>query len=421
MRHFGFTLIASGILLAGPVTEAQAQARSPAAAVTLRIPQQPMPDALNAFAQQTGLQVIFQVDELLASGATAPSIDGTYTPDVALKLLLAGTELRYEYVNSRTIAIRADKLPPKASQTSNSATFMLAQQQTNGAGSSSQAQTNATSADDDTSNQLQEVVVTAEKTSRSLRDTSTSVVVLTAGDIENRPGFDSAKDILSRLGNVVDTGRGNLLPAVRGVDGTGPAQGADAFLGGTRPRFAFQLDGRPLTYNETVFGDLGLFDVQQVEILRGPQSTLQGRNAMGGTIAIRTKDPTFDWHGGLRAVGGDFSHRQASAYVSGPLVDDQLAFRIAYEQSDFDSFLKMPVPILGRNAGEFSSTSARAKLLIKPAAMPSFSTLVTLNHSEFEGPQGEIAAFPFNDHASINGSSAIFVPRSTAADRKSVV
>ena len=354
------------------------------------------------------------MDELLASGATAPRVEGTFTPETALKLLLAGTELRYEYVNARTIAIRAAALPPKAGRNERGETFMVAHAQE--AATARSPDTSAADTDaSDAASQLQEIVVTAEKTSRSLQDTSTSVVVLTSDDLEKRPAFDSAKDILARLGNVVDTGKGNFLPAVRGVDGTGPAQGADAFLGGTRPRFAFQLDGRPLTYNETVFGDFGLFDVQQVEVLRGPQSTLQGRNAMGGTIAIRTKDPTFDWHGGLRAVGGDNSHRQGSAYVSGPLIEDQLAFRIAYEQSDFDSFVKMPVRIAGRDSSQYSSKSARAKLLIKPQALPGFSTVLTVNHTEFEGPQGEIVAYPFDEHLSINGNSAIFVPRSTAA------
>ncbi len=410
MRMLGFTLIATTALW-GTAAQGQADAVS----VPLVIPTQPMPDALNAFAQQTGLQVIFQADELLASGATAPRVEGTFTPEAALKLLLAGTELRYEYVNPRTIAIRATSLPPKAGLDERSGAFMLAHAQEGGAAGQDAAGPSETTGGGELANQLQEIVVTAEKTSRSLRDTSTSVVVLTASDLEKRPGFDSAKDILARLGNVVDTGKGNFLPAVRGVDGTGPAQGADAFLGGTRPRFAFQLDGRPLGYNETVFGDFGLFDVQQVEVLRGPQSTLQGRNAMGGTIAIRTKDPTFDWHGGLRAVGGDNSHRQGSAYVSGPLIEDQLAFRIAYEQSDFESFAKMPVRIAGRDSAEYSSRSARAKLLIKPLALPGFSTVLTVNHTEFEGPQAEIIAYPFDEHVSIGGNSPIFVPKSTAA------
>src|SRR3546814_10882597 len=103
--------------------------------------------------------------------------------------------------------------------------------------------------------------------------------------------------------------------AVRGLDGTGPASGANAFFAGTRPRLNFQLDGRTLTYNEAIYLDGLLWDVQQMEVYRGPQSTLQGRNAIGGVVAIKTADPTFDWQGKVRGVIGGDKTRQISGAV----------------------------------------------------------------------------------------------------------
>src|SRR3546814_6901795 len=82
---------------------------------------------------------------------------------------------------------------------------------------------------------------------------------------------------------------------------------SDAFIAGSRPRINMQLDGRPLSYNEIIFGDSELWDVEQIEVLRGAQSTLQGRNAMAGTIATKTNDPTFDSEGALR-----FGDRQST-------------------------------------------------------------------------------------------------------------
>jgi outer membrane receptor protein involved in Fe transport len=149
---------------------------------------------------------------------------------------------------------------------------------------------------DKQSNSLDEIVVRAEKQGRSIMDTATSVVVIDAAALEQQAGTGT-KDLLELIPNITTSGTGNFAPAVRGVDGTGPAQGADAFLAGTRSRLNVQIDGRPATYNEITFGDFAIWDVQQMEILRGPQSALQGRDAIAGTIAVETKNPTFDTEG----------------------------------------------------------------------------------------------------------------------------
>ncbi|MDY6947387.1 MAG: TonB-dependent receptor plug domain-containing protein, partial [Pseudomonadota bacterium] len=72
--------------------------------VKISIAEQLLPDALNALARQTGLQVIFQMPDV--EGATAPLVEGSYTPQAALELLLAGTKLRFEFLDDRTVAIR---------------------------------------------------------------------------------------------------------------------------------------------------------------------------------------------------------------------------------------------------------------------------------------------------------------------------
>src|SRR3546814_2966606 len=72
-----------------------------------------------------------------------------------------------------------------------------------------------------------------------------------------------------------------------------------------------------LTYNEAIYLDGLLWDVQQMEVYRGPQSTLQGRNAIGGVVAIKTADPTFDWQGKVRGVIGGDKTRQISGAVGG--------------------------------------------------------------------------------------------------------
>src|SRR5688572_19579634 len=131
---------------------------------------------------------------------------------------------------------------------------------------------------------LPEINVTGEKSERSILQTAPSVRVFGERELLDQRGIVGTNELLGGVANITSTGTGNLAPAVRGVDGTGPAQGADAFLAGTRPRLSVQVDGRSASYNEVVFGDLGLWDVQRVEVFRGAQSTLQGRNAIAGTI-----------------------------------------------------------------------------------------------------------------------------------------
>ena len=114
------------------------------------------------------------------------------------------------------------------------------------------------------------------------------------------PGAETVSDLMRMTANTVDIGIGNNLPTVRGVDGSGPSTGGAAFLSGTRPRLVLSLDGRPLTYNEQAYGPQSLWDMERVEIFRGPQSYIQGRNAIAGAIVMTSKDPDFDWESAFK-------------------------------------------------------------------------------------------------------------------------
>jgi iron complex outermembrane recepter protein len=257
---------------------------------------------------------------------------------------------------------------------------------------------------------LETITVLAEKIGRSLMDTATSVVVLDADALQSKPAIEGANDLLGRIPNITSTGTSNFAPTVRGVDGTGPAQGADAFLAGTRARLNVQLDGRPASYNEIVFGDAGMWDVQQVEVLRGPQSALQGRNAIAGTLAVKTKDPTYETEARFRALAGNLDSRQYSAAVSAPIIDDQLAFRIAVDRRTSESFATF-APVPGVDNRVFEATNVRGKLLIEPQALAGFSTLITLNYSDSAAPQSEEVAEPFDKHIAAYPPTPVFAPR----------
>jgi iron complex outermembrane recepter protein len=258
------------------------------------------------------------------------------------------------------------------------------------------------------------VIVRGARVSRSLLETAASVDVTSAAALEQRPLITSAVDLLTQVPNVTSTGTSNLAPAIRGADGTGPAQGADAFFAGTRPRLNIQVDGRPASYNEVVFGDSGLWDVEQVEMFRGAQSTVQGRNAMAGTLVVKTKDPTFDPEGKLRFTVGNFGTRQVSGALSGPIVSEKIAARIAFDRQTSDSFAEGFTGYQGvDNPADFETLTVRGKVLIQPDAAKRFSTLLTINHANAKGPQTEQIARPFEDHQASYPNQPVFEPRTT--------
>jgi outer membrane receptor protein involved in Fe transport len=338
------------------------------------IPVKPLPQAIADLSAVTGIQVLYAEDQAFA--VTSRPVVGSYTVEQALGLMLQGSGIAYRFVGDDAVTLVAG-------------------------GGESGSHGPIT---------LGPVVVTGEKVDRSLRDTATSVTVLDAETIEERPGLESTNQALERLPNLTATGTNNLAPAVRGVDGTGPAQGADAFFAGTRPRLNVQIDGRPASYNEVVFGDVSLWDVEQVEVLRGPQSQLQGRNAIAGTVVVKTKDPTYDYEVGARLLGGNFETVEGSAVVSGPIVEDQLAFRLAFDRAHSRSFVHMP-DLPGEDPENYDSVTLRGKLLIEPEALEGFSTLVTLSYSDYSAPQYEGVARPFDEHVYAFPESPVFNPR----------
>lgn len=258
------------------------------------------------------------------------------------------------------------------------------------------AATSAMAAEPDpTATALDGVVVTAERTNRTLRDTPSSVAVMTGKDVEER-GLQSTNDILDLIPNVVAPRTSNTAPAIRGIDGGGAAIGANAFFAGTRPRVAFQVDGRTLTFNEAIYLDGGVWDLQQAEVYRGPQSTLQGRNAVGGVIAIKTADPTFEWTGKARALAGDDDLHQVSAAVGGPLVPGVLAFRLATDHRYEQAFVATKPYAKLANPGRYSLESYRGKLLFTPT--PDFRSMATVSYTNSYSPQTLSVKLPFTDY-----------------------
>ena len=241
----------------------------------------------------------------------------------------------------------------------------------------------------------QEIIITGERTPRSLRDTSSSVDVTTAERIEALSGSDRIEQVLQHTPNVVLGGPSGAV--IRGQDANGVLQGLPGLLGGARPRTTMQIDGRPVTYNELAFGAAGIWDVEQIEIFRSPQTTTQGVNSIGGAIFINSQSPTYDWEGRARLLMGNYNTRQASVALSGPIVDDQLAFRAAADIRRGRPSSKIIDVTRGANPNNDDYELLRLKLLGEPGFWPGSRFKFVYAHTESLMPLIEGIRPPFRE------------------------
>ncbi len=233
------------------------------------------------------------------------------------------------------------------------------------------------------------VTVFGEKTERSIYDTGSSVAVYDEDRINTTPGASELDDLLQQIPNIVDSGQGNNLPAIRGVDGSGPSIGGLAAFGGSMPRLNLSIDGRSLGYTEVAFGPRSLWDMQQVEVYLGPQSYVQGRNASAGAIVLKSNDPTYHFESKVKSALAQDGYIQTAAVISAPILEDELAFRLSIDQQkresyeDFTSYEPVGEP------GRIEMTTARGKFLYEPSGLPGFKTTLTVVHMDNRSPQSE--------------------------------
>jgi outer membrane receptor protein involved in Fe transport len=250
------------------------------------------------------------------------------------------------------------------------------------------------------------VVVAGERTKRTLRDTASSVVVVTDRQIEDASA-DRVEQILDLIPNV-QLSSGGEGPTIRGQDTTGASRDLYAFLGGTRPRTTLIVDGRAVTSNEFIFGIAPMWDVERVEVFRSPQTTTQGRNSIAGAIFVRTQDPAFEPEYRAREILGQLRTRQLSASASGPIVDGQVAWRVAGDYRDSRTSSRLTDRIEGADPNHVEYGLLRAKLLATPAALPGWRIELTYTHSQSQMPQVEGVTVPFRERRDLAANYGTF-------------
>ncbi|MET4082230.1 iron complex outermembrane receptor protein [Pedobacter sp. UYP30] len=173
---------------------------------------------------------------------------------------------------------------------------------------------------------LDDIVVSSEKSEQKLQELPASVTSLSAQKVEDYR-IQNTRDLAGIVPNLYSSnpGDGRNITSIRGIGTTSYDQAVATYIDGVNQ---FGLD----TYIAS------LFDVESIEVLRGPQGTLYGRNAMGGVINIITKKPTNTVSGFLGADFGKFGQQRYSAGIRLPLVQNHLYFGAAGLYSKQDGF-----------------------------------------------------------------------------------
>ncbi len=166
---------------------------------------------------------------------------------------------------------------------------------------------------------LEEVIVTAQKRAESSQDIGAAITALGSDQLE-KTDFNNVADLQSMAPSLqIGESFGFAQIMVRGIGTDNPFAGGD-------PSVAMHIDGVVTGQSSAQFGSL--FDVERVEVLRGPQGTLYGRNATGGSINVITYKPTEELDGYGRLTVGNYETLKFEGAIGGPLTES-LSGRIA--------------------------------------------------------------------------------------------
>jgi iron complex outermembrane recepter protein len=239
-------------------------------------------------------------------------------------------------------------------------------------GLAAQAERDASSAS------LDEVVVTAQYTAQDLSKTPISISAITSEDLE-RNNIQQLNEILNDVPGVKLTrGPQGSFFNIRGINSM---QGG----GEIDPGMAFNVDGIYNPFSSAAL--MSFFDVSRIEVLRGPQGTLYGRNAIAGVVNVITRDPVFNEFGGnARIAVGNYSERAMLAAVNLPL-GERTAARLVGNYQTHDGYMS-------NDHDNLNTMSGRGKVFTQ--ATDSLKLGLTFDFGRFWGAGiGTARVYPF--------------------------
>jgi iron complex outermembrane receptor protein len=183
---------------------------------------------------------------------------------------------------------------------------------------------------------VEDVIVTGTRTgAQAVQHTPLAITAFSAAQIQEQQ-INNVKDLVQLTPDLqVAQATASAEIFIRGIGSTNVFSGSD-------PDVTVQVDGVYLARPATQFGDF--LDVERVEVLRGPQGTLYGRNAVGGTLNVISRAPSDDFTARAQITGGDYNLLQTQAYVSGALTPGRLQGSLSVNFLRHDGYIKNIVP-----------------------------------------------------------------------------
>jgi len=308
------------------------------------IPREDLALALNQIAQQSHIEIAYSAE--LTRGKISPALNGTYTPEQALKILLKGSGLQVRRIAGGTLVIEKK-----------------------GARKSTSGGQEPTS-DSDATMQMGEIIVTAQKRTERLQDIPMSISVIS--------GHRLTATQSTTLQDIVDSVPGMQVVSADPASNTLVIRGISAGVGinaAVNASVATYVDEAPYTsqgsfsYSANLAPNFDPYDLARVEVLRGPQGTLYGANALSGLLKYVTNAPDpSGYHAGFLVGGIDVEHGGPGYELHG-MINIPLGSTAAFRLTAGDTYIPGYIddPSLGRHGvNDVRRTNTRAAFLWQP-------------------------------------------------------
>ncbi|HEX6865918.1 MAG TPA: TonB-dependent receptor, partial [Caulobacteraceae bacterium] len=286
------------------------------------IPQQSLIAALEAFGKQGDAEILFS--KSAAEGRSTRGVTGEYEPGQALALLLDGSGLKYRQVNANTYIVEA-QAPQGGSAAGGGAT-------------------------------VEALIVTAQKREEDIQDVPIAISAFSQEDL-TRSQVSGGPDLMTQVPNMTftKTNFSSYSIQLRGI-------GTQAISVAVDPAVAVAFNNTP--FLRAHFFEQEFYDLERVEVLRGPQGTLYGRNATAGVVNVISAKPKFHFEAKASADVANYSSTRLEGMVNLPLVEDAVALRLAAawtKREGYTTNQNTGSPIDGRDLW-----STRASLRVDP-------------------------------------------------------
>jgi iron complex outermembrane receptor protein len=358
---------------------------------TFDIARMPITAMLNEFSKQTGLNVSLLVSDERKNLVIGP-LKGRYTAETALDALLTECGLMFKRVNEETIAVTAvERVPGQQPARAGTCQQMMnlqnayepvaLQRLTAATGAAAPARAEG---EQGRGRPLEEIVVTAQMRTERLEDVPISISVLDGASLDGltSPGIAEALNRVPGVSITTAGQSGGTQLTVRGVTAGQPLFSSSSPIG-------YYLDSTPFgLIKSAIVPDVAPYDLQRVEVLRGPQGTLYGASAQNGVVRVLTNDANLDEfelkaRSSISSTENGGANYRADMAVNVPIVKGKLAGRLVMGYEDWSGWIDKPT---GKDANDARIKNARLKLNAQPTDALSLGLTAWVSRSDQGAP-----------------------------------